>query len=517
MKSIKKITYALVLLLGIGLVGCSDPMEEITSIDYARAFSPFELTARVRNQVNVELNWVPIKADSYSIEAFEDDSLTFAGEPVLTVNDIKTADLPYTIKELKGNTKYSFRVKAILSGAEESKWSGVYVKTQSENIFIPFEDTDIQANSVTLRWNPTQNITRITVEILDGAVIEHTLTADEIAAASAQITGLTGETDYIAKIYNGDVQRGRVEFTTLLDLGDAIAVNPGDDLEAKLTAAQDGDVFALFPGTYGDTVKFVITAKVEIKAVYPNDKPVIHGYFSMENNSSLLLKDVIMDGTGVDSGNQAIVFATASANYGDVKIDGCVIKNYVKGVFYLNVAAAVESLTINNTIIRDVECSGGDLFDNRQGAIKTFTLSNSTVYKSALARDFVRYDNTSAAFPEIAPVINIVNNTLDGIANDVARRILYVRVSGGTINFKNNIVTNTVGNFSNQSTTPAPTFENNNYFNAPALFTGGSEVAKIYDDSAKNLDPGYAAPTSGNFKVSNQEIIDNAIGDPRWL
>jgi len=96
--------------------------------------------------------------------------------------------LPYTIKELKGNMKYSFRVKAILSGAEESKWSGVYVKTQSENIFIPFEDTDIQANSVTLRWNPTQNITRITVEILDGAVIEHTLTADEIAAASAQIT-----------------------------------------------------------------------------------------------------------------------------------------------------------------------------------------------------------------------------------------------------------------------------------------------------------------------------------------
>jgi len=42
-------------------------------------------------------------------------------------------------------------------------------------------------------------------------------------------------------------------------------------------------------------------------------------------------------------------------------------------------------------------------------------------------------------------------------------------------------------------------------------------VAKIYDDSAKNLDPGYADPTSGNFKVSNQEIIDDAIGDPRWL
>ena len=156
------------------------------------------------------------------------------------------------------------------------------------------------------------------------------------------------------------------------------------------------------------------------------------------------------------------------------------------------------------------------LFDNRKGAIKTFTLST-VQFTRVHWRDFVRYDDTSAAFPAIAPVINIENNTLDGIANDAARRILYVRVSGGTINFKNNIVTNTVGNFSNQSTTPDPTFENNNYFNAPALFTGGSVVAKIYDDSAKNLDPGYADPTSGNFKVSNQEIIDDAIGDPRWL
>ena len=517
MKTLKKITYLFVFLLAVSLVSCSEPMDEITDINYSRAFSPFELTARVRNQVNVELNWTPIKADSYSIEVFKNDSLTFAGAPVRTIHDVKAADLPYTLTELDGNTKYSFRVRAILEGAGDSKWSGVYVKTDSENIFLPFGDADVQANSVTLTWNPTPNVTRLTVEILDGAVIEHWLSVAEIAAGSAQISGLTGETEYIAKIFNGDVQRGRTTFTTLLDLGNAIAVNPDDDFIAMLAAANPGDVFALFPGTYGASSKFVVSTNVEIKAVYPNDKPVVHGYFSIENNSSLLLKDLIIDGSGLADGNQAIIFATAGATYGNIRVDGCEIKNHVKGLYYLNVASIVESLVINNTIVSNVVSSGGDFMDNRVGAIKVLTLSNSTVYGSATARDFIRYDNTSAAFPDIAPVITIENNTLDGIANDAARRILYVRVAGATINFRNNLVTNTLGNFSNQSSTPIPTFSNNNYFNAPALFIGGSEVARFFDDLAKNLDPQYAAPGSGNFKVSNQTIIDNAIGDPRWL
>lgn len=517
MKTLKKITYIFVFLLGIGLVSCSEPMDEITDIDYTRAFSPFELTAHVRNQVNVELNWTPIKADSYSIEVFKNDSLTFAGAPVLTFNDIKATDLPYTIKELAGNTPYSFRVKAILSGADDSKWSGIYAKTQSENIFIAFEDTDVQANSVILRWNPTPNVTRVIIEKPDGTIIEHTLTANEIASGSAQISGLVGETEYIAKIFNVDVQRGRTTFTTLLDLGNAIPVEPTDDFIAILAAANSGDVFALFPGTYGASSKFVIPTNVEIKAVYPNDKPIVHGYFSVENNTSLLLKDLIIDGSGLADGNQAVIFATAGANYGEIKIDGCEVKNNVKGLFYLNVASVVDAFIINNSIIHHIECAGGDFMDNRQGAIKNLTLSNSTVYGSVLARDFVRYDNTSAAFPEISPVINIVNNTLDGIANNASRRILYVRVAGATINFTNNIVTNTAGNFSNQSSTPVPTFSNNNYFNAPALFTGGSDVARFFDDLASNLDPQYVAPANGNFKVSNQTIIDKAIGDPRWL
>lgn len=516
MKTRKKLTYMLVLILTVNFIGCADPTDEITNIDYSRAFSPFELEARIRNQVNVELNWTPIEADSYGLEVFKNDSLTFSGTPILTYNGIKSSDLPFTVRELDGNTPYSFRVKAILSGVEDSKWSGVYAKTATENIFLTFQTDDIQAKSVTLRWTQTQNVSHITIKAATTEEITHTLTTSEIAVGSAEISGLTGETEYTAKIFNGNLQRGSTNFTTLLDLGNAIPVHPTDDLVAILAVANSGDVFALFPGTYGASSKFVVPTNVEIKAVRPSEKPVISGYFSMENNSSLLLKEVVVDGSGLVDNNQAIIFATAGANYGNVIVEGCEIKNHVKGVFYLNVAAVVESLVINNTIIHDVESNGGDFLDNRAGAIKVLTLSNSTVYKSTAERDFLRYDNTSTEFPTISPVINIVNNTLDGVANNLSRRLLYVRVSGATINFQNNIVSNTMGNFSNQSTTPVPTFSNNNYFNAPALFTGGSDVARFFDDSASALDPGYTAPASGNFKVTNQTIIDKEIGDPRW-
>lgn len=516
MKTLKKILYTFGLIFIFNLTGCTEVLDEIKDIAYDRAFSPLEVKAIIRNKVNAELTWKVTKADSYVIEVFKNDSLTFAGSPVLTIADIKSTDLPYTIVGLDGATKYSARIKAILADAGDSKWSGVFFKTQDENIFLPFMNEDIKAKSVVLRWTPSPKVSALKITSEGLPEIVHNLSAAEIAAGVAEVSGLNGETKYSAVIYNGEVQRGKTSFTTLVDLGNAMPVNPTDDFAAILAAAKAGDAFALYPGTYGSATKFIVPANVEIKAVYPNDKPVIMGYFSIENNTSLLLKDLVMDGAGLPDGNQSIIFATVGATYGNLQVEACEIKNYVKGLIYLNVAATVESIVINNSIIHDVECSGGDFLDNRLGAYKVLTLSNSTIYNSVKARDFIRYDNTSAAYPSILPVFNIENNTLNGVANDVTRRLLYIRVPG-TINFRSNIVSNTLAHFSNQSTTPIPSFNKNNYFGAPGLLTGGSTVSKIFDDSASILNPGYAAPATGNFKVSNQTIIDNEIGDPRWL
>lgn len=52
---------------------------------------------------------------------------------------------------------------------------------------------------------------------------------------------------------------------------------------------------------------------------------------------------------------------------------------------------------------------------------------------------------------------------------------------------------------------------------APSLLSipeGGA--GKVVDATGVTLDPGFTDAANGNFKVSNQTIIDNEIGDPRW-
>lgn len=493
---------------------CSDQLTEITKIDYDRVFSPTGLEAVVLNRTNVRFKWVHnVSAESYTIELFANDSLTFSGNPILTHEGITDSQIPYIIENLDGETQYSARVKAVSSTANDSKWTGIFFRTAAEYLLLPFEDGDIAATNVLFRWPAGQMVTEI---VLEPGNIVHTVTLSEVAEGVSLVNGLTGETKYTAKVMNGKKVRATVTFTTLVDIGNATAVHPEDDFMDILATAKDGDAFALFPGTYGDMSQFVISKNLEIKAVYPYNKPVLKGYISMEGNSSLLLQSIVLDGAGLVDGNQAIVFSTAGAKHGNITIENCEIRNHVKGVYYLNVAALVESITINNSLIHHVECVGGDLFDSRTGAIKVLTLTNNTIYNSALARDMVRYDNASASFPGVEPKIIIDHNTFYNVCNGPSRRLLYIRYTGHQTRFTNNIVSATEGIFSNQATTNIPTFGNNNYFEANGFLPAGSTSSRFFDDTGQQLNPGFENPGEGNFKINNIDVITKEMGDPRW-
>lgn len=491
-----------------------DRAEELKSINYERLFSPIRIEAFVINRTDARLNWTHNKdVESYSLELFADDSLSFTGTPERSYNEVTEDQLPYYIRELDGETRYSVRIKSVTAGRTESKWSAITFKTGTENIFQPFQNGDVEATAVTLRWIPGRTLTTITLE---PGGITHQVTSAEIAEGSATIEGLTDETNYTVTLKNGTKTRGILTFMTLVDIGNAIPVHPEDDFAALLAAANDGDAFALFPGTYGTTSKFVVNKSVEIKGVYPFNPPVLNGYISLEEGAGLLLKDLVLDGTGLAEGNQSVVFNTASVSYGDLKIEGCEVKNYVKGLYYLNVVSEVNSITINNCLIHNIECNGGDFMDSRTGAIRTITLSNSTIYNSVLARDLIRYDDKSSSFPGITSKIIVNHNTLYGVANS-GKRLLYIRFKGTEISFTNNIVAETTAIFSNQSSTSVPVFGNNNYFNAPGLFTGGSTSSLIFDDSASSENPGFMNVSDGNFTVTNELLKAKGTGDPRWV
>jgi Fibronectin type III domain. len=509
MNKLKNYIYLLGLSIAVILTGCSDQDDELTSIEYDRLFSPTEFEGKVINRTNVRLTWNDVKgAESYIIEVYNNGDLNFEGTPVKTISDI--SGTPYTIEGLDGETDYSIRIQALKSGKNSSKWTTVTAKTDTEQIFENIKDDDIEATQVTLHWAAGAEVTHILITPGDH---RYNLSTSEIAAGTATISGLTGETAYKATLMNNDKIRGVLEFTTLVDLGGAIAVYPEDDFATLLAEAKDGDTFALFPGTYGNGAKLTVKASIGIKAVKPSDKPIIYANISIENGAALHLREIILDGTGAEA-NQALIFNTGDVTYGALLVEGCEIRNHDKGLYYLNVASIVESITIDNCIISNIVCNGGDFMDSRAGAIKTITLSNSTVYNSCAARDFIRYDDKASSFPGIAPVINVTNNTLVGVCNGAARRLLYVRFKGNVINFSNNIVTNMLGIFSNQSSTAVPNFNKNNYYEAPGLFSGGSETALFFDNSATSRNPQFQDAANGDFTVNN---IDVSAGDPRWL
>jgi len=503
----------------IGFSACKDnELEEITKLQVDRAFSPTDLTASIVNKTGIKLSWKAVNnAKIYTIEVFE--NVDFSGTPVKSVSNITFAQLPYTVTGLAGDTQYSVRVKAVGEGVTDSKWITATLKTDAEQIFQAVNAAKLTSNTVVLNWPAGETATTIT---LAPGNITHTVTAAEITAGEAAITGLTGETLYTAKLFNGTKIRGTTTFTTLLDLGGAIAVMPTDNLATLMANAKAGDVFALFPGTYTINADVTVSASISLKGAKPTDKPIIKGMVvRLKANAGLGLKDLEIDGTGALNGNQAIIYDEASDNaYGNLSIENCTIKNYVKGLMYVNLKTLIESVSIKGNVISNIECNGGDFIDFRSGLTKALNFSNNTVYVSVLARDFFRMDPTgSTNFPAITSVITVSTNTLNGICNGAANRLFYVRLAKHEIYFSKNIVANSGGILTNQASTiiVAANFTGNNYFNAPTYLSGSATSGAKYDTgSSTTLNPGFTAPATGNFTISQTDLRSNGIGDPRW-
>ena len=510
----------------LALASCGDVADEITSVIYGRNFSPTDLEARVVNRTNVRLTWTPVaNATSYNIEVFANDSLTFQGTPEKTITGVTNDQIPYTVTGLFGQTQYSFRVQAITEGddSRNSKWTGAYAKTESEQILYSVSDDDITATTVTLRWPAGQEADLIT---LNPGNITHTVTAAEVAAGVATVTGLQPETTYTAVLSRQGKTRGKVEFTTAIDLGGATAVYPGDDLATVVAAAENGATLALFPGEYGIKTdeadfggSFTVDKNLSIKSVRSADRAVIKGRIKIDN-ASLDLYQVVLDGQGTDGG-QCFDF-TADGAVDHLTIEDCEIRNYTKGFYYINKAVKVNSITINNCLIHDIECSGGDFLDSRKGVFQTLTVTNSTIYNSAKERDVVRMDNVGD-FADVKPVIKFDHCTFANVGSGGANyRFFYVRHADNKITFTNNIVTDFCNKrgFANQKATDAdPKLENNYYWNTQNLLSladGNTEAISWFDTAGKEVDPQFKNAAAGDFTVGNEDVKYYGIGDPRW-
>lgn len=501
-----------ILLIGCGFVSCSD-VDDVVDPTFDRLLSPTNLEARIVNRTNVRLIWTLNKqAESYNIAIYEGSN--FDAAPTVSLSGI--TESPYLIENiLQGETTYTARIQAVGSAINDSKWSDITFSTDAEHILYAPGSDDIQATQVTLRWPAGYTATHIAIT---PGNIHYTVTSSDIQKGEATVKGLTGETEYTAKLMNNDKVRGTLTFTTPVDVGNATIVSPEDDLVALIGASEDGEVFALMPGEYTIESDVEIKHTIGIKAAKPAEKTTLKGMvLRMKTGAGLELGGIIFDGTGSKDGNQMIVYDEAGTNPALI-IENCEIKNYTKGTLYVNQATRIASVTIKGCTYSNIECSGGDFIDFRNGLTPSFEFTGNTAYNSALARDFFRMDaGGSTNFPDVKSILKITNNTFYNVSNGNNRRILYVRLANHEITFNKNILAATEGYYTNQAATTLTEMTDNNYYNAPN-FTA-SEQSNAQNDTGKyyTLNPGFKDAANGDFTVSDEDLIVYGIGDPRWL
>ena len=508
-------------LLAVLSAGCESYNEAVLQdIGADRAFSPVGLTATIRNQTTVELNWtVKEDADHYVVE-FSADDVNFT--TIYKTVNVAPKELPVQVA-LEGETIYSIRVKAVSSaGVADSKWTVISATTLTEQILFPVADADIEAKEVTLRWTPNSSVTQISV--MPGN-ITHAITPAEKAVGVAKVTGLTGETNYTATLLNGTKKRGVRTFTTGIDIGTGILVKPEDDLNAKISEAASGAILVLMPGDYnvykGD---IIVNKAITIRGLRPADKPKLHVKFTLNSGTAdFSLIDLELDGAGVGDFS-FITINTASAIYEDILISGCYVHDYLRALVYGSVnAAKVASFTVENSVIKNVSTNQqAETIDFRNTYVASVVVKNSTFDSCSIGREFIRVDNAGLTGTGLTSNVLIDSSTLYNVSSNVAsKRILYLRFGANTSTVKNTIIAGTTAIYSNQNgtTTPTapPTFASNNYFNASLLYTVGAAAITV-DKSATytTLDPQFTSAATGNFTVKNQTLIDNKIGDPRW-
>ncbi|MDT0677652.1 DUF5123 domain-containing protein [Autumnicola musiva] len=504
------------ILLAATVTGCDYDKEIIEELPVEREFAPVNLSAFVRNQVNVELNWtVNENVNSYIVE-FANDSLRF--DNIVKSIEVSPDELPVLVP-LESESLYSIRVKAISErGNDDSSWATTTARTLTEQLFIEGEPDDVKAKEAIFRWVPNSEVTEIS---LSPGNITHTITQEEKADGMATVTGLTSETEYTATLLNGSEIRGVRTFTTGIDIGTGILVTVDDDLLQMIADASAGDVLVLEPGDYtGQTGTITLDKSITIRGLRSFDKPMLKLSFELvagAEDVEFIDLDIQGEGIGSSSLNTFLEY-TGAGNYNSLLISECNIHNYSRAfVAGSTTDAILQNLTVENSIIHDFFTDGGDFIDFRASDVLNVNLLTSTFYNCAPARDFIRMD-ASGTSNDTGVTANILIDscTLYAVSDNDSSRILYIRFVSNDVTVRNTLIVNTEseGYADREGIDESPTFSNNNYFNAPG-FLDTSQY--IYDDSNYfNLDPGFVDPSTGDFTVTNQTLIDNNVGDPRW-
>jgi hypothetical protein len=348
--------------------------------------------------------------------------------------------------------------------------------------------------------------------IVPGNIIRPISSAEK-AAGEATIKGLTGATDYTVTIYNGTNNRGTTTFSTIKQAD----LTPLDDLAAAMDAAAEGATLVLAPGTY-DLGDYTLTKSITLEGQKINDIPMVVGRFQCDIAvASFTVKNIHFNGDN-STYSQFFNASAATCDVGILEIEGCEISGYANNIIYSNSSGTYGDIVVNNSYIHDIEGGGGDGFDFRGGVVGSLTVTNTTITNGV--RTLLRM--------QVPADVIFRNCTLYRVCTVASSNNRgFFRMSGGgeTLEVSSCLFVETgvdnngtlLGNWTkagDMSPEVVTDYGNNYYFNVIALFEG--EYTDPAEVDATEEDPGFEDPENGDFTITNQNLIDNQVGDPRW-
>lgn len=519
-KHILPVACMAALLMAGGVISSCSDIDPVHSLELSRVLSPTNLSVRIRNSVNLELSWDAMdKATSYTVEVYE--GTTAEGTPVFTQEGINTDT--YTVKAgLLGETVYYVQVKAVGEGIADSKWTGMKVTTDAEQIFKAVDATEITHHSAVIRWTDGMMTSAdagnkvIVTPVSDAsAALEYTVTSEDVNNGYVTIDGLTQDTQYQAVMKRGSVTRGTVNFKTRIDTGDMIPIDEGANLAEELAKAKDGDAFVLLGSSYTLTEDFELTKSISLTSIDPTNKPTISGgrFIFTSDVASFSMSNIIFD---VEN-NYGNFIEAKGGSLGSLTLEGCEIKNTNNNMIYSNAAANFGTITVNNCIISNIGDGGDGVFDIRKGTVASVTLTNSTI--TDVKRTFIRievatdFTMTNCTLYNVATVDNANNRGLFSLAKGKTLKVENCLFYGIGLATPTNVNSGVWGRSDKMKATA--TYANNYYFNCPNLWS--NLYKDDYSSVATELDPQFTDAANGDFTVQSQDLKDNQVGDPRWL
>jgi hypothetical protein len=522
-----------VLILIVTMISCEKDYNqwEVDS-SYGRLFKSiiFETSDVTSTAVEIKFS-KSVSATKYVFE-FSKDSLQF-NQIVNTVEILADTLTPFAnssdqakieyrqiFDELDGTTGYSVRMKSVdeKSGLE-SKYNQAYFKTPAEDIFS--STYTATSTSVSLKWEITPRVTNISLYDQAAVLVKNiVLTQEQKDTGRITIEDLANGTNYIAKIFNGDNNRGTINVKTTGILNSTVYKVLLTDTAGSIATALQGLVAG---GAKDITVEFAAATTYTIGGdiVIPSGINNIafvgtvdqSGSPSVLNNTRFKVQDkindiVLQNLVTTSAGSFLIDLPVKIVN--DIQIEGCYITN-LNSIVRMTGASVVNNINVNDCRISQTG-GYGMLNVGAGGKVTSINVSNCTL----------REISTRFADVRVKTIINFKNITCVNVTLGMGHLWYLDNNNPAQVTIQNCIIAGPNGGMALNST-------NGTYSNITISYAGNYMTKDVINNGPRpitgivnvplTLTDFFVDPANGDFHIKPGIGFSGTgvAGDPRWF